>query len=36
MIKIGGKVYKSNIYNGFTDNISFFIHITSEQTTKYY
>ena len=26
MIKISGQVDKSNTYNGFSDNISFFIH----------
>ena len=26
MIKISGKVDKSNTYDGFSDNISFFIH----------
>ena len=37
MIKIGGKVIKSNTYHGFTGNISFFIHRTNKErniTTK--
>ena len=29
MIKISGKVNKSNTYNGFSGNISFFIKRTS-------
>ena len=29
MIKISGKVDKSNTYNGFSGNISFLIHRTS-------
>ena len=34
MIKISGKVDKSNIYNGFNGNISFFIkrRITLDKT----
>ena len=33
MIKIRGKVDKSNTYNGSTGNISFFIHRTSSDKT---
>ena len=31
LMKISGKVDKSNTYNGFCSNISFFIHIESEE-----
>ena len=42
MIKISGKMDKSNTYNGFRSNISFFIHSLSlkkffgDKRKKYY
>ena len=36
MIKISGKLVKSNSYNGFSSNISFFIHGRTSSDKNYF